>query len=114
MELEWVDFEPREGQRIAFYEKYGLVKHLRAWACVGGAGETLTNSPDATHAVQALDELCESLAVLVADWDLHDDDGPLPKPNKASAFYNLSIEAGGELKWIMEQLGERLNPNPES
>jgi len=111
--MEWIEFEPRPGQRIAFFDAYNKMGQLRAWARVAEAAEGLTGEFSGAGALDALDALCEALAKLVADWDLEDAEGrPLPKPESAEAFDDLSTDAGGEVEWIINRLAERLNPNP--
>ena len=115
MELEWVDFEPREGQRIAFYERYNRMGQLRAWARAQAASQALATGSSFEAFASTLEELGEALATLVGDWDLKDENGKtLPKPTRGEAFYDLTTGEKGEIAWVLSALAERLAPSPES
>jgi hypothetical protein len=114
-ELAWVEFEPRPGQQIAFFERYNRMGLFRAWARAQAAAQVLGQGASFERFAEILDELCEMLTALVADWDLEDEAGqPLPKPTRKEAFYDLTLGEDGEIAWIMGALGKRLNPDPKS
>jgi len=115
MELEWVEFEPREGQRIAFFERYNKMGQLRAWARAQAASQALAKGNSFEAFAHTLEELGEALAELVADWDLRNEQGKaLPKPTRGEAFYDLTTGETGEIAWVLSALAERFAPDPES
>ena len=113
--MEWVEFGPRVGQWIAFFERYNRMGQLRAWARAQAASQALARGNSFEAFASTLEELGEALAALVGDWDLKDENGKaLPKPRTGEAFYDLTTGEQGEIAWLLGALAERFAPDPES
>jgi len=100
-ELEWVDFPAQPGARVAFYARYDSLAHLRAWLQLNDALQR-----------RAIDEMCQALSTLVADWDICDETGPLPRPAaNPHAFLELTLD---ELICLIKLLTARFEPDAEA